>query len=329
MDTGVRLKDLVRTSRPLLWLNTAVLALLAPVALNRPLEPGTLLLVAYFTLPFNLYLHGINDVYDYESDLLNARKGGAEGDLLPRTLHAPMLRWLFLINAPFVLLLLASGPLLANALLLLFLVLGWAYSAPPIRGKSRPFLDNLINAAYILPLLIGLARLGVPPAEWPWPAIVAFVVWSLASHAFTSIQDIEADRAAGINTIATLLGARASSAYALALYGLAALLAAGYGRPWGALALVYPALVLWYLAGPGRARANRLYRAFIFANSTLGFIVTMTLIVANPRTVVWAGAVALALVTVVAGALRYAITPAQRAASTPRGRSPAQESLNG
>ncbi len=132
-------KDLLRTSRPLLWLNTAILWVLALLVLEQPPGWADLALILYFTLPFNLWLHGINDVYDFESDRQNVRKGSDEGALLPQSLHKPMLRALLLWNVPFWLLALWQGSPLALGLLALFLFLGWAYSAPPLRGKSRPF----------------------------------------------------------------------------------------------------------------------------------------------------------------------------------------------
>ncbi len=116
------------------------------------------------------------------------------------------------------------------------------------------------------------------------PALLAFAAWSVASHAFTSIQDIEADRAGGISTVATFLGARRASLFALGFYGLALGAAARYGWPWAALLAPYPLLVGWYLLAPRRERANRLYRWFILLNSSLGFVVTVTLALASPQT---------------------------------------------
>ncbi|HYN89240.1 MAG TPA: prenyltransferase [Ardenticatenaceae bacterium] len=295
----------MRTSRPLLWLNTAIPAALATVTLDRPIDLDTVLLAIYFTLPFNLFLHGINDVFDYESDLVNARKGGAEGNLLARRLHAPMLRRMLALNVPFVLVLLITGTPLGNVLLLLLLLLGWAYSAPPFRAKGRPFLDNAVNMAYVLPFLIGLARQGAPPPEWPWYGIVAFMVWNLASHAFTSIQDVEADRRAGIATLATLLGRTRTGYYALTLYAVAGLLVARYGWVWGLCTGVYVLLVLGYLQEQSRTRANQLYRLFIAVNSLFGFVVTMTLAFTHPTATVWSASLALGVVALVIAALRY------------------------
>ncbi len=293
--------DLLRISRPLLWLNTAVLWVLALLVLEQPPTAADLLMIGYFTFPFNLWLHGINDVYDHESDLLNARKGGDEGARVSRAQHHALLRQVLLWNVPFWLLALWQGNALALALLALFVLLGWAYSAPPIRAKSRPGLDSLINSAYALPFLIALAWHEAAPATWQatLPALLAFALWSVASHAFTSIQDIEPDHAAGIRTIATFLGAQRSAYLALALYLLALLLVTRYGWLWATLVAVYPLLVLCLLAAPGAARANRLYRFFIGYNSLVGFLVTATLALASPANTLWAAGVLLGMVGVV------------------------------
>ena len=41
----------------------------------------------FFLVPYNLAMYGINDVFDYESDLRNPRKGGAHGAVLDRRMH--------------------------------------------------------------------------------------------------------------------------------------------------------------------------------------------------------------------------------------------------
>ena len=264
-------------------------------------------MIAYFTLPFNLWLHGINDVYDFESDLLNERKGTHEGALLSRALHHPMWRYTLLWNVPFWLLALWQGNALGIGLLALFLFLGWAYSAPPIRGKSRPFVDSLINTAYILPYLIVLAWHDAPSDIWQasLPAILAFAAWSIASHAFTSIQDIEADRAGGISTVATFLGAQYTTWFSLFFYILATIISLRYGWQWSIAVAIYALLVLWYMLKPSRTRANQLYRWFIVLNSTLGFFVTVTLALAHPANTLWAAVVVLSLVGLVGLALRW------------------------
>jgi 4-hydroxybenzoate polyprenyltransferase len=300
-------KDILRTSRPLLWLNTSILWVWGLLVLGIFLTWADVVMIFYFTLPFNLWLHGINDVYDHASDLLNQRKGSDEGALLPRLLHAPMLRATLLWNIPFWLFAIWQGNPLSTLLLAVFLFLGWAYSAPPIRGKSRPFVDSLINVAYIFPYLIALAWHNASGDLWlgSFPAIIAFAGWSIASHAFTSIQDIEADREAGISTVATFLGKSNTTHFALLGYALAIIAAAQYHWQLGIPFLLYVGYVLWYRLDPTRERANRLYRIFIWTNSALGFMVTVGLAFGTPPNTLWAAIVVLSLVAWVVVALAY------------------------
>ncbi len=82
---------LVVSSRPISWINTAF-----PFAVAYFLGTGnidiTLIVGAFFFLiPYNLLMYGVNDVFDYESDLTNPRKGGLEGALLEPKYHAATL----------------------------------------------------------------------------------------------------------------------------------------------------------------------------------------------------------------------------------------------
>ena len=290
-------RALVAISRPLFWFNTAVPYAWGWLLSGRPLDLPTVLLVAYFTFPFNLLLHGINDIYDYESDLRNARKNSAEGALI---VHPGNFRQLVLLIAAWNL----------PALLALALVRSWgawlafaglialsiAYSAPP-RFKSRPGLDSLANVLYAGSLLVAVLANRVEPT--PWAAVWAFALWAIASHAFTSIQDIPADDAAGIRTIAVVLGATPTALLALALYLVgAALLATGGAVAVAALFGGYAALVAAYLLG-GRSYdlAHRLYRVFFSANIAAGTLITLTLIWQQRPLIPWPVAGALLVTT--------------------------------
>lgn len=81
------LRGILAASRPLSWVNTAV-----PFALTYLLAQGefsALLVVGFifFLIPYNIAMYGMNDVFDYESDIVNPRKGGVEGAVLPKTMH--------------------------------------------------------------------------------------------------------------------------------------------------------------------------------------------------------------------------------------------------
>jgi 4-hydroxybenzoate polyprenyltransferase len=133
----------------------------------------------------------------------------------------------------------------------------------------------------------------------PWAAVGAFALWAVASHAFTSIQDITADDAAGIRTIAVALGATPTALLALALYALGAALLLAGGVP--ALALLfggYAALVAAYLLG-GRTHdlAHRLYRVFFTANIAAGMLISLALIWQQRPAIPWPVAGALMVTT--------------------------------
>ncbi len=277
-------RTLVATSRPLSWVNTAYPFAAAYVMttgrVDLPLVVGTL----FFLFPYNLLMYGINDVFDYESDLLNPRKGGVEGALVDRSEHRMILVGSVLTALPFLAyLFLAGGPAAAWVLVVsLFAVV--AYSLRGLRFKEVPFLDSATSAAhFVSPAVHGLALAG---AVWS-PGLVAlcagFFLWSMASQAFGAVQDVRADREGGLRSIATVLGARPTVWAAAAFYVAAGVLL--LLTPWpGPLASF---LVLPYLANlvpfltitdADCERAHRGWRRFLSLNYVTGFLVTLLLI---------------------------------------------------
>src|SRR3712207_9567190 len=103
------LRTLLVSSRPLSWVNTAfpfgAAYLLTAGQIDLAWVVGTL----YFLIPYNLAMYGINDVFDYESDLRNPRKGGVEGAVLDRSLHRPTLVAVAVTNVPFLVYLISIG----------------------------------------------------------------------------------------------------------------------------------------------------------------------------------------------------------------------------
>ena len=298
-------RALVTISRPLFWFNTAVPYAWGWLLSGRQLDLPTILLIGYFTFPFNLLLHGVNDIFDYESDLRNARKNSAEGALLVnpgnfRRLVLLIVAW----NVPAIAALLLLGSGAAIAAFVGLLALSIAYSAPP-RFKGKPGLDSLANVLYAGSLLVSVLANGITPT--PWAAVGAFALWAIASHAFTAIQDLPADAAAGIRTVAVALGAVPTALGALALYLLGAFLLRGVATPAMSLLFgVYAALVAAFLLG-GRSfdLAHRLYRVFFSANIAAGMAITLTLIWQQRPIIPWpvAGALMVVLTATTGAAL--------------------------
>ncbi|WP_262178217.1 prenyltransferase [Haloarcula laminariae] len=234
-------------SRPRFWLyQGGPVVVAATYAADGPGElfsPLAVALFLYFTVPANVFLYGVNDIFDRDIDEHNPKKDeGREvsyrGD---RVVVAAIV---------------ASGLLAAGFLpwlppLGLLALFGWAalsieYSAPPLRFKTTPFLDSLSNGLYILPGVVAYAAIeGVAP---PASAVAGAWLWTMGMHTFSAIPDIEPDREAGIETTATYLGESNTYYYCVMCWLTAAFVFTFTHWVFGALLLVYPGLVFGILA---------------------------------------------------------------------------------
>jgi lycopene elongase/hydratase (flavuxanthin-forming) len=282
------LKKLFVSSRPISWINTAfpfaVAYYLSAGAVDLNLIIGSL----FFLIPYNLLMYGVNDVFDYESDLRNPRKGGIEGALLAPKYHRPTLIAAFSLAAPFVIYLLLIGSFESNAWLLLVLFSVIAYSIKGLRFKEIPFLDSITSAMHFVgPMWFGLALAGAEIDQTVVLVSTSFFLWGMASHAFGAVQDIKADKAAGIRSIATVIGARPTVVLALVMYLAAGVMALFIGDRFSQAAIA----AIPYLIVVGRElsitdenceRANRGWKWFIYLNFFAGAVVSALIIGPQP-----------------------------------------------
>ena len=103
------LAQLTLSSRPLSWINTAFPFAAAYLLTAREIDLTLIVGTLYFLIPYNLAMYGINDVFDYESDLRNPRKGGVEGALLDPSIHRTTLVAALVTNVPFLVYLVIVG----------------------------------------------------------------------------------------------------------------------------------------------------------------------------------------------------------------------------
>lgn len=285
---GVRTGELLRTafvaSRPVSWINTAFPFAAAMILTTREIDGLLVVGAIYYLVPYNLAMYGINDVFDYESDVRNPRKGGVEGALLPPRLHRPMLWLVLATNLPFLIVLLAAGGPAAWAGIGVSTFAVIAYSAPGLRLKERPVWDSITSSThFVSPAVVGLALAGAAFDAGVVLVLAAFFLWGMAAHAFGAVQDIVPDRQAGIGSIATALGARRTVRLALGLWALAGVLVltAPWPVPLAAIVAV-PYLVNcapWFnVTDAESGTANRAWRRFIGLNYVSGFVVTLVMI---------------------------------------------------
>lgn len=265
---------LLKVSRPRFWFyifGPYIVGLIAGASHPQQLYSLFFALYGlYFTFPANLLIYGVNDIFDYETDKLNEKKKGYE------TLVTPGLRsklWLviFLSNIAFVdILFHGNFPTIIAGIGFLFFSI--FYSAPPIRAKTKPFLDSAFNVLYIMPGVFSYALISgeFPPAQ----IMIAAALWTAAMHAYSAIPDIDADREAGLKTIATACGPFVTLAICGLLYAGAAILSFEYiGFVSISLGLVYLILMAASVRSVKTGRLFKLYRAFPLINVLAGALI--------------------------------------------------------
>ncbi|WP_137283307.1 prenyltransferase [Halorussus salinisoli] len=282
------LKYLLKLSRPRFWFYVAGPVLVGVAygasTVSELFAPAGVALFAYFLVPANVYLYGVNDVFDADVDAENPKKTSREAPEVRFRGGAAVAAIVAVCGLAGVALAvaLATGALAgadvptsastgAALWVVAFLVLGYAYSAPPFRLKTVPPLDSVSNGLYVLPGAAAYVALAgrQPPAL----ALAGGWLWAMAMHTFSAVPDIEPDRRAGIRTTATVLGERATLAYCavcwLAAAGAFGLLDARAG----ALLLLYPLLA----AGVAETDVDpaRAYWWFPAINTLVGMVLTL------------------------------------------------------
>jgi chlorophyll synthase len=165
----------------------------------------------------------INDLHDLPSDRHNPRK--ATAPLVTGVLtEADLRRWCrwFVIAAIAVAATIGPAFVAGTALVLM---LGWLYSAPPVRLKGRAGADIAVNA-----LVVGVLA---PVAGWSlyrpveeYPAVMVLLGLLLAGALYvpTTVMDVNADVVAGDPTAAVRWTPRACYQLGLALWGAASVI---------------------------------------------------------------------------------------------------------
>lgn len=273
---------LLSTSRPISWVNTAYPFIVGYLLLGGGVDATLIVGGLFFLIPYNLLMYGINDIYDYESDILNPRKGGVEGAITPKSLHPLIMKSSILLSAPFVLWLLLQGSIASKITLLVVLFFVVAYSLKGLRFKEVPVLDSITSSIHFVgPLVYALSLLGFPSEAWPF--VVAFFLWGVASQAFGAVQDILPDREGKISSIATVFGARITVWFAFVNYlaCICIILTQTSVTPVISLALAaYPLSIAPFLSVTDKTSAltRAGWKRFLWINYVVGAVVTMSII---------------------------------------------------
>lgn len=278
------LKEILVASRPFWWINTAagffVGYLVATGQFSWPLIVGTF----YFLFPYNLFMYGVNDIFDYESDIKNPRKTGIDGSVLAKSKHPSLWLWIAATNIPFWAYFFLNGSCAANTWLLVMIFMALAYSVKYLRFKEIPLLDSFTSAFhYTSPFLFGIF-FGYGQELW-LPAFITYYIWVMSNHAFGAIQDITPDKQANIGSIAVSFGASKTIILVLSGYLTAAILPiVFYG--WGGIVvsvLLSPYVFLVAQTIPHRSDDQapifkQNWKKFLYVNYMVGFLLSVYLI---------------------------------------------------
>ena len=107
----------------------------------------------------------------------------------------------------------------------------------------------------------------------PITVMIAAGLWTSAMHAFSAIPDIDADREAGVSTIATLLGKYGTLIFCGIAYVGSAILAipylAGFAFVFGA---IFAVMILAAAVLRKGDAVFAIYRLFPVVNASVGFV---------------------------------------------------------
>jgi len=278
-----KLIQLFKVSRPISWVNTAYPFAATYLVLGGGVDAVFIIGTLFFLIPYNLLMYGINDVFDYESDIQNPRKNSIEGALEAKSFHPTIIWTSIALTVPFSVALIILSPVAAAAILVAVIFFVVAYSMKWFRFKEIPFLDSITSSIHFVgPMIFAIAVTGFQPQAWPFA--LALFLWGIASHAFGAVQDVIPDRKGNLKSIATIIGARNTVYLSAILYALAIVainLQGGLALIVGIAGIAYIANIYPFLRITDKTSgtANKGWRRFIWLNYGVGAIVTLVIII--------------------------------------------------
>ncbi|MCE5213501.1 MAG: prenyltransferase [Methanobacterium sp.] len=239
-------------------------------------RPEYYLYLFYFFIPANIFIYGVNDYWDMDTDVLNPKKEEKEYRIKIKE-RKKLLNIIYLITGFSLILMLFqnSGERLIFAG---FLILSYFYSAKPLRFKDKPFLDFSSNYLYIMP---GIFAFYLVSHSLPSLIILLGAYLHIsAMHIFSAIPDIEYDRKAGINTTPVFIGMKASLLLCLFFWlGLSFIVIyLAQFFPLSFLVFLYPLFPLILLIKTS-LDISKVYWYLPYVNTTLGGLLFSALVI--------------------------------------------------
>lgn len=284
----MKLKRLIKISRPRFWIyeiGPYIIGVLAAAQSEHEvwLMPLTIIFFIFFTYPANIYIYGINDVYDYDTDKLNPKKISYESLVMPDE-QKGLLKHITYTTLPFLIFSLIFLSTQSLIFLLAFLFFAGFYSATPIRAKARPVLDSIFSAGHYIATAVFsyilISNLLEKPISWLTVSILscAGMFWAVAMHAYSAVPDIKADSDAGLSTIATKFGKKYTVILCALLYISSGILSFSH---LGYISILLTIVYVLFMTISLRANEDKffkIYKLFPIVNTLSGMIIFFTLL---------------------------------------------------
>jgi len=204
----------IKISRPGTWAILPLIFILGFTDSKAILSWQSLLQIIALGFPLELFINGVNDIYDIDSDTKNPRKNNF---WLGTALDRKNIKKATLASLVGFVITLLAGLFTLNLENIIWLsiglIFGFIYSVPPIRLKERPVIGLPSYAVgFLSAYFMGFSFNGsFFEAGWkPW--VLSLLVVALGCIAF--LADYSADLLAKQKTIATRLGRRLTSVIA-------------------------------------------------------------------------------------------------------------------
>lgn len=190
-----------------------VITLAAAMVSVRGFTINAILPLTWITILLSYIGFAPNDYFDRETDEINDRKGGVQGEIISTEEKAVIAKYVNITVIVLILLTAYMLPFWAGISLVGVSALSLAYSAPPLRLKGVPIADSLVN--FVMAYLSFLIGVGMTGNGWNSVIDGAFwfaLIYGGGGHAMGTVVDYEPDKKAGITTIGVLLGKKTVTA---------------------------------------------------------------------------------------------------------------------
>jgi len=231
---GSRLVDLLFLVRPPLLVASSTFFFVGAISARMASGRDFSFALMPEALPnFLIYVMGIavafivNQVFDVESDAINKKAYLLPSGIVSRRAAAGLLAAICAV----LLIISALAGASVRYLIWIGLLLGLAYSVPPLRLKARPVLDLLANVAGFAVVGFALGWLVYEPYQpLMWFRMLPYALAMSGIFLNTCIPDEEGDRSVGDRTSCVIFGRDAVARAALVLMGLSGLTGLAVGE---------------------------------------------------------------------------------------------------